>query len=92
MKIIRKLLLLVAGVFILTSCNSISTGDQALNSQSPAPLKSSEVLSPFTRFENLEKGGEMGIDNEQADNLLRSYGIIDIIIIQKALFSIPDRI
>lgn len=77
MKIIRKLLLLVVVIFILTSCNSISTGGQALNSQSPAPLKSSEVLSPFTRFENLEKGGEMGIDNEQVDNLLRSYGIYD---------------
>lgn len=77
MKIIRELLLLVVGVFILTSCNSILPGSQALNSQSPAPLKSSEVLSPFTQFENLEKGGEMGIDNEQVDNLLRSYGIYD---------------
>lgn len=68
MKIIRKLLLFVAGIFILSSCNSITTGGQALNSQSPA-------LSPFTQFENLEKGGEMGIDNEQVDNILRSYGI-----------------
>ncbi len=77
MKIIRKLLLLVVGIFILTSCNSISTGGQALNSQSPARLKSGEALSPFTQFENFEKGGELGIENEQVDSILRSYGIYD---------------
>jgi len=79
MKIIRELLLLVVITFILTSCNAISPSHTS-NSQSLTSVKSKEVLSPFTQFENLEKRGEMGINSEQVDNLLRSYGIYDQIL------------
>ena len=75
MKIIRELVLLIALVFILTSCNT-TLPSQPSNSLSLASVKPKEVLSPFTQFENLKRG-EVGIDGEQVDNILRSYGIYD---------------
>ncbi len=77
MKIIRELLFLVVFTFILTSCNAVSS-DHSLSSQPLSPVKSNnEVLSPFIQFENLKKGEDLGIDREQVDNILRSYGIYD---------------
>ena len=73
---IGKLVLFTVLIFTLTSCNAALPGHTS-DSQSLAPLKSNEVLSPFTQFENLKKKGETGISNEQVDNILRSYGIYD---------------
>ncbi len=85
MKTIRELLFLVVITFILTSCSAISS-DNPSNSQSLASVKSNEVLSPFTQFENLKKRGETGINREQVDNILRSYGIYD-----KVLAKVPKE-
>lgn len=76
MKIIRRLLFLVVITFVLTFCNAISPGNPS-NSQSLTSVESNEVLSPFTQFANLKNRGEMGINREQVDNILRLYGIYD---------------
>lgn len=78
MKIIRELLLLMILTSILTSCNTSSTNHPS-NYLLETSVKSLEVLSPFTQFETL-KIGEVGINGEQVDNILRSYCIYDEIL------------
>lgn len=79
MKMIRKLLLLGAFAFVLTSCNTISTGNPS-DLRLLAPKDSKKVLSPFTQFESLEKSDEIGINSEQVNDILRSYGIYNRIV------------
>jgi hypothetical protein len=86
MKIIRELLVLIVLTFILTSCNAISPS-HPLNFQSLTSVKSNEVFSPFTQFENLKKSEEVGINSEQVDNILRSYGIYD-----RVLAKVPKEV
>lgn len=85
MKFCRDLSLLIILTFILTSCYASSPGHPS-NLQLPASAKSNEVSSPFTQFENLKKGEEIGFSSTQADNLLRSYGIYD-----KVLTKVPKE-
>lgn len=85
MKIIKKSLLLIAITIILTSCSTTEPSGPS-NSPSLTSVKQNDVLSPFTQFEKLKRG-EAGIDSEQVDNILKSYGIYD-----RVLEKVPNEI
>lgn len=71
-KTVKLFLLMFSIVLQLTSCNS--------NSPSKELIESNNVPSPFSQFEKLKKSEEMGIDKEQVENLLRSYGVYEKIL------------
>lgn len=77
MKIIRGLLLIIL-ILTLVSCNTSSTSNPS-NSLSKTPVEPADALSPFTQFESIKRG-ETGINGEQVDNILRSYGIYEKIL------------
>jgi|GEM_PF-3071424 len=69
-------LLLIAITLILTSCNAVPPNNSSA-SQAQTSMKSKEVSSPLTQFENLERNGDMSFDGRLLDDLLRSYAIYD---------------
>ena len=78
MKNTKKLLLLVTLTIVLTSCSTPMSNNPA-NPGSVTSTESSVVLSPFTQFENLKRDAT-GINSEQMDEILWSYGIYDILL------------
>lgn len=89
MNIIKKSLLLIVLAFNLTSC-STTVPSGSSNSPTLTSSKQNEVISPFAQFEKLKRG-EVAINSEQVDNILRSYGIYDRVLekVTKDEYNIP---
>jgi len=75
MKAARALSLLALLVFILTSCNAASSTCPPDSFQLTLANQKDDI-SPFIQFLNIRRG-EMGIDSQELDSILKSYGIYD---------------